>query len=413
MQNESSKNYQKFLLFLLSPKSYKTNISSKKTSLSKQNALRELYNEIRSDLNLLNSIYIHDSMNDFDHDSLLRQLLERYQPYEEVLGRILCLFYKAMEDEKNEPNGVLHDKFRMALNTDFRLLYKIKKATGLINDICKALFNSSTESVEYGLFKSVLNLKTQDPKEVLQRALGPVSDLPGLWENNMVMISKDPYEPIGAMCRFWNPKLPIVVFSPFYGNYISSLTLVHELGHLVHYKHHLSMDQTKFEGIYEEFFAFVFELCWLLKNPWRIPKVLLQKIFWQRIWFITVRQFQLFNFELLNLKSSSKEILSLNLLKKNWQHTSTDILGILTPKSKWYENSWTQIAQIINLPFRSLDYTVSALLAYYYIHKKGGLDKAILQAKNTEELLKEMGLSSLEEGIERVISILSPSMPTL
>lgn len=412
--DEETESYENFLFFLFDPNTYSSRHSLEKALVSKQNALKELYNEIRAELKSLNVIYVYDNLENSDDKVFLKQFIERFIPYEEIIGRILCLFYKAIEEEKNRPNNAFRFKSKIALGIDSVLLSKIKKATTIINDICSALFYNYMEEIkEVGLLKAFLNLAPQDPNEILQRALGFHANFSGLCENTIILVSKDPYEPKGAMCRFWNPRLPIVVFSPFYGNYISSLTLVHELGHLIHYKHHLSMDQTKFEGIYEEFFAFVFELSWLLNNPWHIPRELLQKIFWQRIWFITVRQFQLFCFELLNLKNSSKGIMSLDILKKNWKETSEDILGRMYPQCKWYESSWGQVAQIINLPFRSLDYTIAGLLAFSYIYKKGYLTEAILQAKNTEELLKEMGTSSLEEGIENAISILGSSIPNL
>jgi hypothetical protein len=77
--------------------------------------------------------------------------------------------------------------------------------------------------------------------------------------NGIIIVTNDPHDVNGGMCRIWGWNLPFFLFSPYYGGYLSAITFIHEFGHLRHYLYHQEKSRLpSFCALQEEFFAIYF-----------------------------------------------------------------------------------------------------------------------------------------------------------
>jgi len=381
------------------------------TKTSQHEEVKRTYNEFFCQSKPYNQVFIYDQSNYPTRMEIYRTTIQNLTRYEDVLSRLLDFNYKYLvHDEMFRQKDISSTVLEITQFQDIDTLISIM--LNITNLLHEKLYRdlAGSDVIQPMLDLACFNLVDIEFKamDVLDRVFHCLNAHKKILQHGMVILSKDPTEPYGGMCRYWGPDLPFLLFSPYYGKMFSVLTFMHEIGHLIHYKNMCNYPgPCVLSPVVEEFFAIYAELICVKRNFLDLSKFASERIFWQRIWYLIVRQFQIFLFEKMNLEASQHTNLNPDILTYNWQHSWELILGKHLKPNDIFFKSWIMYRGSISLPFRSISYVLATMIVLWLILQDIGLSHNAYRAEDIKSLLCYLDLPSLDTILEDTIKLIS------
>jgi|GEM_PF-1717017 len=372
--------------------------------------IRKSYNETFNQAMPYNQLFIYDKSKNLTRLKLYISSIKKLIKFEDVFLRLLYLNYKYLYKNMLSYNQDFVTAIAKItqIETPLSLIYPLQKISKIVHTkLCERLNDCSICYPFLDLAPLNLEDIKFDARFVLDRVLSCLKAKKNLMENGVVILSKDPAEPFGGMCRYWCFKVPFLLFCPYYKGLISALTFTHEIGHLIHYKTiYKETEAVAIHPVVEEFFAIYAELTCLKMNVFGLSKSASEIAFWQRIWYLIVRQFQVFLFEKMNFSDSIHNVLDSNVLRNHWYHSWELALNESLKFNDLFLNSWVLLKGIINLPFRSISYVLATITALWIVLKNRTLPKDVYFAKDIRSLFNFLGIPSIEHLLEDTVRLI-------